>query len=202
MAGGPGRFYAGMVTLALILAPSATMAGADQQRADAPQQLAGLFMQSCLAFSGDPVGLRGWARQTGLAELPPSASAAFLHGAPGVVFDASTQADKLVVASADDGLCSAITDQAPGEAVAAALEDDLRRAGVDFRLVIERDDKQIPDVHHREYLATKGGATKGGATKGGAPKQVTATNGRSWRILAATVTHQQAGQAMLTAAPE
>jgi hypothetical protein len=149
---------------------------------DTPDQLAGLFMQSCLAFAGDAVGLRGWARQIALIEVPDPARTAFLHGAPGVVFDASTPGSKLVVVSSDDGICSVITDKAPGPAVVAALENDLTRSGIAFRLAIERDDKQIPVLHDREYLATK--------------------NGRSWRILAATVTEQQPGQGMLTAAPE
>jgi hypothetical protein len=145
-------------------------------------QLAGLFIQSCLAYAGDPAGVRQWAEQKGLIQLPDPARGAFLHGAPGVAFDASNPSGKFVVASSDDGICSVVTNKVSGPAVVAALEDDLKAAGVAFRLVIERDDKQIPELHDREYLATR--------------------HGRSWRILAATVTHQQSGQAMLTAAPE
>jgi hypothetical protein len=155
---------------------------ADADASDTPRQLAGLFIQSCLAFSGDANGLRVWAHQTGLTELPDPARAGFLHGSPGVVFDASTPASKLVVASSDDGICSAITSQAFSAAVVTALETDLTGLGVAFRLAVERDDKRIPALHDREYLATK--------------------NGRSWRILAATVTDQKGGEAMLTAAPE
>ncbi len=139
-------------------------------------------MQSCLAFAGDPSGLRTWAHDVGLRPLPDQARVAFLHAAPGVAFDASTPDSKLVLASSDDGLCSAITDLAAGPAVVGALEHDLTGAGIAFRPAIERDDKQIPTLHDREYLAAK--------------------NGRAWRILAATVTGQQPGQAMLTAAPE
>ena len=72
--------------------------------------------------------------------------------------------------------------QAPGrvqERAAQALERALGEAGVKFRLVIERDDKLNPKLHHREYLAAK--------------------SPRTWRLLAATV-HEH-GQAMLTAAP-
>jgi len=149
---------------------------------DDPAQLSGLFIQSCLAFAGDATALRSWARRTGLTELPDPARTAFLHGAAGVAFDASAPGTKLVLASSDDGICSVITNEVASAAVTQALEAGLTRIGVAFRLAIERDDKQIPTVHDREYLATR--------------------NGRSWRILAATVSGSQPGQAMLTAAPE
>ena len=63
-----------------------------------------------------------------------------------------------------------------------ALEAGLHRAGLAFRLVIERDDARISAIHDREYLATK--------------------NKRGWRILAATVKDDKGGEAMLTGAPE
>jgi hypothetical protein len=150
--------------------------------ADTPQQLAGLFMQSCMSFAGQPTDLRAWARKTGLTEVPDPARSAFLHGSPGVVFDASTPGSKLVVASSNDGICSVVTNQAVGSEVIAALEAALRRSDITYRMVIERDDKQVPTLHDREYLATK--------------------SGRSWRILAATVADPHGGQAMLTGAPE
>ena len=111
--------------------------------------------------------------------LPP-ADKAFLNRAPGQVFDASNVNGKFVVVSSDDGICAVITNQADGGEMARSLETMLREASIEFRLVIERDDKQNPLLHHREYLATRAG--------------------RSWRILAATT--RDSGQAMLTAAPE
>ena len=56
------------------------------------------------------------------------------------------------------------------------------KPGLTFRLVIERDDKQISAIHDREYLAAK--------------------DKHSWRVLEATVKDDQGGEAMLTAAPE
>jgi hypothetical protein len=165
---------------ALLLLVSTAAAAAEPL--DAHQQLAGLFMQSCIAYAGNPAGLRNWARDTGLTELHDPARAAFTHGAPGQVFDASNPSGKFVVVSSDDGLCSVLTDQASGRLVVGALESDLTASGITYRMVIERDDARIPELHNREYLATK--------------------NGRSWRILAATVRDPQPGQAMLTAAPE
>lgn len=150
--------------------------------ADMAPQLAGLFMQGCLPFAGTPARLRAWAHTANLPEVPEAARAAFLHGAPGQVFDASNPNGKFVLVSSDDGICAAVTNHAAGPAVVAALETDMQKWGIAFRMVIERDDKQIVALHHREYLAAK--------------------DGRGWRILAATVKDQPAGQAMLTAAPE
>ena len=139
-----------------------------------------------MPFAGSPTALRAWAAAHKLPPLPDPATKAFLHDAPGRTFDASGPGAKLVLASSDDGLCSAATDKAASDAVKQALEAALQQAGVTFRLVIDRDDTKAKDLHFREYLATR--------------------NGRSWRILAATVNDDPkspgGGQAMLTAAPE
>jgi hypothetical protein len=114
--------------------------------------------------------------------VPEQARTAFLHGAPGQAFDASAAETKLVLVSSDDGICSAVTNQATQPQVTEALESGLQQLGLKFRLVIERDDNQVSDIHDREYLAAK--------------------DKQGWRILAATVKGDQGGQAMLTAAPE
>jgi hypothetical protein len=149
---------------------------------EAAQQVAGLFMQSCLAFAGDAAGLRDWAKRTGLPAVTEPGRTAFLHAVPGVVFDASNRAGKFVVVSPDDGSCSALTDTADGPALIGALEADLARAGMQFRLVSEQGDPEEKALRYREYGATR--------------------NGRGWRILLGAVKDQQGGQAMLTAHSE
>jgi hypothetical protein len=114
--------------------------------------------------------------------VPEQARAAFLHGAPGQAFDASTAGTKLVLVSSDDGICFAVTDQATEQAVTDALEAGFRQAGLAFRLIVERDDKQFSEIHNREYLAAR--------------------DKRGWRILAATVKGDKGGEAMLTGAQE
>jgi hypothetical protein len=144
------------------------------------EELSGLFLQTCLPYAGRPQSLRQWAAREKLPAVPDPARAAFLHGAPGQVFDASNSAGKFVLVSSDDGICAVVTDVAGDLETAQALERTLSDAGIKFRLVIERDDKLNPKLHHREYLASR-------------PPL-------AWRLLAATV-HDN-GQAMLTAAPE
>jgi hypothetical protein len=150
--------------------------------AGAPDELVGLFIQSCLRFAGDVPALRDWARKTGLSSVADPARAAFLHGAPGQVFDGSAPDVKLALVSSDDGICSVVTDHATSASVTTALEAGFRQAGLGFRLVIERDDKTVSAIHDREYLAAK--------------------DKRGWRVLAATVKGDAQGEAMLTAAPE
>ena len=162
------------LTLLLTLNPAANAAE--------PDQLAGLFVQGCMAFAGNPTALRAWASTNGLTDLPDPVTKTFLHGASGQAFDASAPGIKLVLVSSDDGICSAVTDHATTQATTAALETALTLAGVAFRLAIDRDDTADKALHFREYLATR--------------------EGRSWRILAATVHDPAGGQAMLTAAPE
>jgi hypothetical protein len=151
-------------------------------QAAAPEQLVGLFIQGCLPFVGNAPALRDWAQRTGLKPVPEPARAAFLHGAPGQVFDASAADTKLALISSDSGICSSVTDRATQAQVTAALEAGFHQAGVDFRLVIERDDATVAAIHDREYLATH--------------------NKQGWRILAATVKDDQGGEAMLTGGPE
>ena len=126
--------------------------------------------------------MRQWATRAKLPEVPDPARAAFLSGAPGKVFDASNTAGKFVLVSSDDGICAVVTDHTGDRETARGLEQALSGAAIKFRLVIERDDKLNPKLHHREYLASR--------------------SPRAWRILAATVRDEAPGQAMLTAAPE
>jgi hypothetical protein len=150
--------------------------------AGAPEELVGLFIQGCLPFAGNATALRAWAKGTGLPAVPDQARSAFLHGAPGQAFDGSTAEVKLALVSSDDGICAAVTDQATQQTVTDALEAGFRQAGLAFRLVIERDDARIGEIHDREYLVAR--------------------DKRAWRILAATVKGDKGGEAMLTAAPE
>ena len=166
--------------IALLLCASGPSAKAAEP--GTPDQLAGLLIQGCLPFAGKAFALRDWAADKNLPDLPAPVTKTFLHGAPGRSFDASAPGTKLVLTSSDDGICSAITDKATSADVARSLEAGLKQAGVAFRLAIDRDDTTARDLHFREYLATR--------------------NGRSWRILAATVNDPAGGQAMLTAAPE
>ena len=155
----------------------------------AGEDLAALFVRSCLPFAGQPASLRQWAARTGLPEIPDPARTQFLVGAAGKVFDASTVMGKLVLLSGDDGVCAVIAGRAGDVETVNGLETALKAMGVTPRLMVERNDKYNPALHHREYFAT-------GKT-------------RSWRILAATVREAQGGEgrggegrAMLTAAPE
>ncbi len=146
------------------------------------EDLSALFLQSCMPYAGHPAALRQWAERMKLPEVPDPARAAFLSGAPGKVFDATSAVGKFAVLSSDDGICAVVTDRAGDSETAQSLERAFTEASVRFRLVIERNDKANPKLHHREYLAER--------------------NGTAWRILAATVRDSVPGQAMLTAAPE
>jgi len=145
-------------------------------------ELSGLFVQACLPYAGDPAALRHWAARAKLPEVADPARATFLAGAPGKVFDASNASGKFALLSSDDGICAVVTDHSGDRETQQGLERALGGAAVKFRLVIERDDKLDPQLHHREYLAARAGL--------------------AWRILAATVHDAAPGQAMLTAAPE
>lgn len=151
---------------------------ADPAAADAAAQLVGLFMQSCVRFAGDPDGLRAWAPKAGMQPLPPQGQQAFLYGLPGVVFDASTKSDKLVVISENEGACSAMTQSASGPLVVKTLEQVMQQAHIDYTMTHEDDDQQEKTLHHREYTAALGN--------------------RHWDMLISTVKGAAPGEVMLT----
>ena len=96
-----------------------------------------------------------------------------------MVFDASNQVGKFVLISDDAGGCSTVAELADGQAVIAALEADLRQAGISFAPGRDADDPEERQLRHREYTAS--------------------TGTRTWRIVVGTVRDRQGGQAMLTA---
>ena len=173
-----GRGY----TLIAVLAGSLTVAmpaHADDPPVVNAKQVAGLFMHSCMQFAGDKEGLRGWAKKTGLPELPADVAESFLYGLPGVVFDASNKDGKFVLVSEDDGSCSAIAEIASGPSVITNLEQDMNEAKITFKVTSEKNDTEEKSLEHREYLATQGD--------------------RGWLLLVSTVKASDGGQVMLTA---
>jgi glucose/arabinose dehydrogenase len=153
----------------------------DPAAADAAAQVVGLFMQSCVRFAGDPDGLRAWAPKAGMQPLPAQGQQAFLYGLPGVVFDASTKTDKLVVISENEGACSAMTEAASGPLVVKTLEQVMQQAHIDYTMTHEDDDQQEKTLHHREYTASQGNRHWDmliSVVKGAAPGEVMLTTNR------------------------
>ena len=163
----------------VIAATLALPSRADEPAVANAKQAAGLFMQSCLQFAGDKDSLRAWAKNTKLRELSPTGQDIFLHGLPGIVFDASNKDGKFVLVSEDGGSCSVLAETASGSAVVSDLENDLSEAQISYKITADHDDSAEKALRHREYTATKGD--------------------RGWLLLVSTVKDQAGGEAMLTA---
>ena len=168
-----------LIAIAASLALAATIAKADDAPDGNAKQVAGLFMQSCLEYAGDKDGLREWAKKDNLLELPAQAQDQFLHGLPGIVFDASNRVGKFVLVSEDGGSCSVIAEAANGSNVIADLEQDMNAAKIGFKVTNEKTDAEEKTLKHREYMATRGD--------------------QQWLLLVSTVKDTADGQAMLTA---
>lgn len=166
---------------ALVAMGAATAQAAGPEHSNVPAQLVGLFMQSCMRFVGDAAALREWAVHSGLQPLPAAGQQAFLYGLPGEVFDASTQAGKLVLISENGGSCSAMAEAANGTEVVQDLEQVMRAAHVTFTMTHEDDDTEEKVLHHREYVASQGS--------------------HQWQMLVSTVRGTASGEAMLTTNP-
>ena len=167
------------VAMIAALMAFAAAARAEDRASDNANQVAGLFMQSCVRFAGDKDGLRNWAKEIGLQELPAAAQALFLSGLPGVVFDASNRDGKFVLMSEDGGSCSAIAESASGPSVVADLEKDMNDARMTFKVTADVTDAEEKNLKHREYLASRGE--------------------REWLLVVGTVADPAGGEAMLTA---
>ena len=157
-----------VVALVLLMTPA--------QAADNASELAGLFMQSCVAFVGDREGLRGWVARNHLTPLPPAGQSAFLGGQAGVAYDATNNEGKFVVLSGDDGSCSAIAEHAKPQELISRFEQDLRDSGLPVLVTEEGDDPVEHALHHRNYRAGRRIFVVSTAAGGGeGPAMVTAT---------------------------
>ena len=164
---------------AILAAALAAPANAADTGATSAQQVATLFMQSCLQYAGDRDGLRGWAKKIGLKELPAEEQDRYLYGLPGVVFDASNKHGRFALVSEDGGSCSVLAASASGQAVLTDLEQKLHDAQISFKVTAERPDAIERTLQHREYIAQQGK--------------------REWLLLVSTVQDPAGGEAILTA---
>ncbi len=145
------------------------------------RQVVGLFLKSCVNFTGDRSGLRSWAARTGLPQLADPAREAFLYGLPGMVFDATAQGSKLVLVSEDSGSCSVVVAAADGAMVVDELERALKASQITLQVTRDTTDAKEAALRHREYSASGGK--------------------RQWQMLVSTVQAPGGGSAMLTANP-
>ena len=150
----------------------------DDRAVRGAEQVAGLFVQSCVRFAGDAKGLRKWVAEVRLPTLPQAGQEAFLKGRPGIVYDATNADGKFVVVSGDDGSCSAIAQQADPAVLVTALGRFLQQVGIAFNSTDEHEDPEEHSLHWRSWSAAK--------------------NGRRWSILAGYASGSNGGQAMLT----
>lgn len=171
----------GLLVAAFVVPAFAGARAADPAGSPADAQVVGLFMQSCMRFVGDALGLRQWAARSGLQPLPEQGQQEFLYGLPGEVFDASTKDGKLVLISENGGSCSALAEAANGHDVVGVLERVMQLSHITFEMTHEDDDSAERVLHHREYTASEGT--------------------RQWQMLVSTVKGSTAGEVMLTTNP-
>jgi hypothetical protein len=124
-----------------LLAVSAVPAAAQISTADpgAPQ-VAGLFEQSCMRFTGNAAGLRAWIASQDLPLVPETGTRFFLGGRRGQVFNASNSLGKYVLASYDDGACKVVVMAADFGAVQQTLLKNLKSDGLTVAPVLRRTD--------------------------------------------------------------
>ena len=170
------RFHAGLrgaLAAFLLVAPVC----AATQAEDAARQAAALFVASCVRFTGNEAGLRAWATDTKIPELPAPGQEGFLKGALGKVFDASNPAGSFVIVSRDDGGCSVLARAVESTVLLDAVEAALRAASFGVFLAGQWDDAVDEKIRHRTYEVSFGA--------------------RKWTVVVSQ--GQGVGQAMLTA---
>jgi hypothetical protein len=171
------RLLAALALSALLLRTAHAEPGA----ATGAEQMAGLFVQSCMRFAGDVRGLRQWIADARLSALPQPGQEAFLNGRPGIVFDATNGAGKFALISGDDGSCAVVAQIAHPASLVATFERLLRPSGVTLELAGERIDPEEKALRWRDYRAAKGP--------------------RRWSIAVGTASDSPNGMAMLSARP-
>jgi hypothetical protein len=164
-----------LVCILLLLSPNVRA----EDSARAAEQVAGLFVQSCIRFAQNPQGLRKWVGEVKLPALPAPGQQAFLKGRSGIAYDATNAEGKYVLVSGDDGSCSTIAQRADPSVLATALERFLKQAGIALESSDQYDDPEEKSLHWGTWRASK--------------------NNRRWSILVGTASGASGGQAMLTA---
>ena len=102
-------------------------------------QVAGLFLQSCLRFAGDPAALRSWIAAHQLPQVPEAQAPLFLGSiGTGQVFGASTASGKHALVSYDSGACQVIAMAGDASAVQQKLLASLHDLGVAVSRVLAR----------------------------------------------------------------
>ncbi|MDE2582991.1 MAG: hypothetical protein KGL52_15260 [Rhodospirillales bacterium] len=180
--------WAGVIAALLAIAvPAARAAGAPPVAGragavhDPVAEAVGLFVQSCVHFATRPQALQHWAKHQRLMKVAPQYSETFLYGLPGLVYDASTRAGKLVLVSQDNGSCSVVVENTKGAALLKQLDAQLKAAGVAYTVTADGPDPQEKALHNRAYDASLGK--------------------RHWLMLISTVNNPAGGEAILTTNP-
>ena len=147
-----GRLGRRLTALATLL----TLGAAGVPPEEAAQEVAGLFVQACIANAGSADAIAEWAERAALPTLPDAGQAAFLRGRAGHVWDATNEAGgKMVLIGLADGSCQASAPAVPPATVAMALEADLDRVGIEAA-AIERRDPVTPRLVIRAWSARRG----------------------------------------------
>ena len=139
-----------------ILSPMGASAQEVSRAEVAARQAGTLFVASCVQFAGSSAGLRAWAKEIGLPELPQPGQAGFLKGVPGRVYDASNPAGKYVVVSRDDGGCLVLAEAVHTAGLVRATEAALARAAITAVLDGDHGDLADERMRHRTYHASAG----------------------------------------------
>ncbi|MCA1906851.1 MAG: hypothetical protein LDL39_00670 [Magnetospirillum sp.] len=116
------------------------------------QQVAGLFMLTCMQYLGNRDGLLGFLAERRVPSMPSQAAERFLRKpGEGKVFDASRPGTRLALVSHDNGLCSVFSDTASGpESVALTLQN-LHDLKVPVKLVRESTHPNDPSLKNQGF---------------------------------------------------
>jgi hypothetical protein len=120
-------------------------------------QTGGLFIQTCVRFSGDKDGLRQFLADKHMPVMNSAGSGYFLDdGRSGVVYDASNRSGRLAVVSHDDGSCTATSESADGDTAVGAVESFLRDSHIAFKLTGDHPNAHATAVRERSFDASFG----------------------------------------------
>jgi hypothetical protein len=95
----------------------------------ATAQAVGLFVQSCIPFSGDKDGLRNWIAARHLPQLPAPQAAGFLGSSGGEVFAASNATGQYALISYGVGACKVVSEEGDMQAAENILSAYLAKNG-------------------------------------------------------------------------
>ncbi len=118
-----------VVSITLFVSAHSTLAQTPDTEGGA-RHAVGLFMKTCVQFTGDPTAVRNFLNEHHVPELNSQGRAIFVRDHVGIGYDASNKVTRLAVVSEDNGACTVFGEKADPSKIPELIEATAKGQGI------------------------------------------------------------------------